>query len=87
MPMYEYRCEDCQEVSTVLVYPWSKGDPACKHCGGFHLTKLLSKFTQHRSWGSSLNFPSSEDRSSMGADSGHSHPHPHGHSHDHGHSH
>jgi putative FmdB family regulatory protein len=62
MPLYEYRCDDCQHLSTLLVYSWSKaGNQACSHCGGSRLTRLISRFAVRRSWGESLNWaPSGE---------------------------
>ncbi len=62
MPIYEYRCEDCQQLSSVLVYSWSKEvDRPCKHCSGTNLNRVVSKFTMRRSWGESLNWaPSGE---------------------------
>lgn len=62
MPLYEYRCDDCQRLTTLLVYSWSKsGSQLCDHCGGSSLTRLLSRFTMGRSWGESLNWaPSGE---------------------------
>ena len=57
MPMYEYRCTDCQHLNTVLVYSWSADAfPTCKRCSGDNLTKLISRFTVRRSWGDSLNW-------------------------------
>ena len=60
MPIYEYRCQDCRRVSAVLTYSWSaSAEPQCKHCGGAKLTKLISSFSVHRSWGGSLDMDSS----------------------------
>ena len=62
MPLQEYRCDDCRHLNTLLVYSWSKAsEPACQRCGGSSLTKLISRFTVHRSWGESLDWaPSGE---------------------------
>lgn len=60
MPIYEYRCNDCRQKSSVLTYSWSSSaEPQCKHCGSAKLTKLISSFSVHRSWGGSLDFDSS----------------------------
>ena len=60
MPVYEYRCQECRKLSSVLTYSWSSNsEPKCKHCGGANLTKLISSFSVHRSWGDSLDFDSS----------------------------
>ena len=57
MPLYEYRCADCQRRSTVLVRSLSDAPtPTCGHCGGAKLTRLVSRFAFHRSWGESLNW-------------------------------
>ena len=62
MPLFEYRCSDCGGLSTLLVYSWSSGvAPLCSRCGGQKLTKLISRFTQHKSWGESLNWTSMSD--------------------------
>ena len=62
MPIYEYRCEDCQRVSSVLVYSWSKEtERACSGCNGTNMSRLVSRFSFRRSWGDSLNWaPSGE---------------------------
>ena len=41
MPIYEYRCSDCGKVSEVLNLGGSR-QPACGHCGGTRLAKLIS---------------------------------------------
>ena len=57
MPIYEYRCEDCQHVNSVLVYSWSKDtDRSCARCSGSNLNRLVSRFSFRRSWGDSLNW-------------------------------
>ena len=74
MPLYEYRCDDCQHVNTLLLYSWSTAtDNTCRRCGGARLTKLVSRFTVHRSWGESLNWtPSGETMSDVDEDDPHS---------------
>lgn len=43
MPIYEYRCNQCGEVSEILTGFGSHTDPPiCKKCGGTHLEKLMS---------------------------------------------
>ena len=57
MPMYEYRCAGCRRRSTVLVRSMSDAPQvSCRHCGGGNMTRLISKFSFHRSWGESLNW-------------------------------
>ena len=62
MPIYEYRCEDCQHLNSVLAYSWSKEtERNCARCGGTSLNRLISHFSMRRSWGESLNWaPSGE---------------------------
>jgi putative FmdB family regulatory protein len=74
MPLYEYRCDDCQHLDTLLVYSWSKTDNhTCSHCGGSQLTKLISRFAVRRSWGESLDWaPSGETLTDVDEDDPHS---------------
>jgi putative FmdB family regulatory protein len=41
MPIYEYRCEKCGEVSELLVLREAE-TPACKGCGSEDVVKLMS---------------------------------------------
>lgn len=70
MPTFDYRCGACQGITPVLSYSWSKpGSPACRHCGGPELTKLITGFSFHRIWGDSLNWtPSGETLSDVNED-------------------
>lgn len=72
MPVHDYRCQECRGVTSVLSYTWSKkSDPVCRRCGGTSLTKLISGFSFHRSWGDSLNWvPSGETLTDVDEDSG-----------------
>ena len=57
MPLYEYRCADCRRKSTVLVRSsTSAPEASCEHCRSGNLTRLISKFSFHRSWGDSLDW-------------------------------
>ena len=62
MPIYEYRCGDCQSVSSRLVYSWSADRAVeCPQCGGIDMERLMSAFSFRPSWGDSLNWvPSGE---------------------------
>ena len=43
MPIYEYRCNQCGEVSEILVLAGSDDEVlACKKCGSSDLEKILS---------------------------------------------
>ena len=57
MPIYEYRCQQCGLRQSRLVYSWTAaGSLACRECAGANLTRLVSGFSFHRSWGESLNW-------------------------------
>ena len=46
MPIYEYRCADCQKKVSVFFRSFSAVDqerPRCPICHGTHLTKMVSK--------------------------------------------
>jgi putative FmdB family regulatory protein len=62
MPLFEYRCEGCGGLNTVLEYSWSAiKRQVCEECGGSEMTKLISGFSFHQSWGDSLRWaPSGE---------------------------
>ena len=62
MPLYEYKCNACRKRITKLIRSLEKPVSAsCDYCGSEDLARLISKFTVHNSWGSSLNWaPSSE---------------------------
>jgi putative FmdB family regulatory protein len=49
MPIYEYGCEECESISTILVLKQEGFAPACKKCGGTRLTKLISRVARVRS--------------------------------------
>lgn len=43
MPIYEYRCEDCGELSEVLAgVGGTEGPVACKSCGSRRVERILS---------------------------------------------
>lgn len=69
MPIYDYRCAECQAVSSLLTYSYSKA-PSCGKCGGAKLDRLVARFAFHRSWGDSLNWtPSGETLKDVDEDS------------------
>ena len=50
MPIYEYRCRGCAKKVTVLTLRISETvSPACEHCGGHDLVRLMSRFAMVRS--------------------------------------
>ncbi len=57
MPMYEYLCNGCGQRQSRLVYSWTPADGLnCNHCASGDLSRLMSGFSFHRSWGDSLNW-------------------------------
>ena len=42
MPIYEYRCSDCGEVSEILHKSYNTGEVACPACGSKGMEKLIS---------------------------------------------
>ena len=50
MPIYEYRCADCRKKTTVVTLAVGAAvDPVCSHCGGRHMTKLVSRVAVRKS--------------------------------------
>lgn len=43
MPIYEYRCEGCDERFEELLSMTDERTPACPKCGGAKVTRLLSR--------------------------------------------
>ncbi len=56
MPIYEYRCQDCQRRVSIFYRSFSEaeGEPACPRCGGHHLDRLISRVAVVRSEDSRL---------------------------------
>ncbi len=49
MPIYEYRCNQCQrEFSRLLLRLREAGEVRCEFCGSTNLTRLLSSFRVHQ---------------------------------------
>lgn len=45
MPIFEYQCDDCENVFEELVFSSSKTSGVkCPQCGGVHTQKLFSAF-------------------------------------------
>src|SRR6266704_533290 len=65
MPIYEYRCDKCRRVSSVLTTRISaKVEAVCDHCGSKKMSRLMSRFAMPRSEESRLD--SLADPSKMG---------------------
>ena len=58
MPIYEYRCRDCETVFSVLTLSVSSPvEPVCTSCGGKNADKLVSKFAYHSDEGPIVDDP------------------------------
>jgi putative FmdB family regulatory protein len=65
MPIYEYRCEKCRRITSVLTTRVTeKVEAVCEHCGGTKMSRLMSRFAMPRSEESRLE--SLADPSRMG---------------------
>ncbi len=52
MPIYEYRCDDCRQLSSVFVRSArSTVEPVCEHCQSSKLTRVMSRTARVRSAG------------------------------------
>ncbi len=50
MPIYEYRCNNCQRKVEVFVQSFStSSNTSCTHCGSDNLSRIFSKFAVRRS--------------------------------------
>lgn len=50
MPIYEYRCQDCQSVNSVFLRSFTSPSPtACQFCSGDQLQRIMSQVTYVRS--------------------------------------
>jgi putative FmdB family regulatory protein len=50
VPIYEYRCADCNRLTSVFVRSSeSEKKPVCQHCGSKKLARALSRFAYHQS--------------------------------------
>ena len=58
MPIYEYRCGGCSRRVEIFFRSFSGAhSPSCPNCGSSSLTRLVSRVTVVKSWGSSLASP------------------------------
>lgn len=59
MPIYEYRCRDCETTFSVLTLSVNSAvEPVCTSCGGKNADKLVSKFAYHSDEGPIVDDPS-----------------------------
>ena len=67
MPIYEYRCRDCNRRVSILWRSLAEAEstaPRCPKCGGEHLTRLMSRVAVARS--EEEHFESMMDPGSLG---------------------
>ena len=56
MPIYEYRCEDCQEKTAKLVRGFDAPDSiSCRACRGENTHRIISSVAFHKSLSTRLN--------------------------------
>ena len=47
MPIYEYRCSQCNQVSTIFVRnPKTELVPTCEHCSSTRMKRLISRLSR-----------------------------------------
>src|SRR3989442_13451947 len=68
VPIYEYRCDECEKRSSALLGSFSSPDPACPHCGKPALRRLVSTFATVSSGDS--DFGGGEGGDDFGGDEG-----------------
>lgn len=52
MPIYEYRCQACEHVSSILVRSTrTELKPKCEHCGSKRMKRLMSRLSRVKSAG------------------------------------
>ena len=62
MPIYEYHCQNCNKIASVLFRSFSEvGEAICPHCSSNQLNRLMSRFTIGKPYGDFMkNLPSWE---------------------------
>lgn len=44
MPLFDYECQDCCEVTELLIGHQEQVEPVCEHCGSKHVERMLALF-------------------------------------------
>jgi len=62
MPIYEYRCSDCNNVISILIRDGKTPNIVCNNtsCGSKNLKRIMSSFSHKLAWDDGLNLPSFE---------------------------
>ena len=65
MPIYEYRCSDCNTIVSILIRDGKIPNLVCSDdsCEGENLKRIMSSFSHKSAWDSGMNFPSFETMS------------------------
>lgn len=67
MPIYEYKCTQCGQVSSFLEKSDSRGDHPCEHCGSTDTVKAFSTFAASSNRASDSKPPSCSGECASGA--------------------
>jgi len=50
MPIYEFKCQDCDRLTSIFVRtPSAEYEAVCRHCGSRKLSRVISGFSYHKS--------------------------------------
>ena len=50
MPIYEFKCQDCDRLTSIFVRtPSAEYKAVCRHCGSRKLSRVISGFSYHKS--------------------------------------
>jgi putative FmdB family regulatory protein len=50
MPIYEFKCQDCGRLTSVLIRSvGASSEATCQDCGGRRLERAVSRFAYHKS--------------------------------------
>jgi len=54
MPIYEYRCQGCDETFEKLFFPSEREDAICPKCGSKQVKRIISNFGFRMASGSTM---------------------------------
>jgi|HubBroStandDraft_6_1064221.scaffolds.fasta_scaffold360128_2 putative FmdB family regulatory protein len=67
MPIYEYRCTDCEVSFEALVRPGHLDDAECPHCNGHQLSREMSTFASRTNGNGSSEVAQAMNGNGLGA--------------------